>query len=528
MSQTTFVPALPLNFVRESAHNPRKRYDQASLEQLAETIRARGVLNPVIVREVEDNVFELAAGHRRCRAAKLAGLTHVPAQVKQLTDEQFLEILHLDNLQREDIDPLDEALGYHELVARGYDAHAIAEKIGKSTSYVVKRLTLTALSPAAREAVARGFVPVSHALELAKLQPADQNMLLDDVWNLNVAVLEAYAAGEPVEIDDAGGEDEEDPSNEQQEPQVKDTQRQFRSAAWMDIGSPSLVDLKRTIAREVLRRLAVVPWPLSDSTLHPQAGACTTCPKRSSQAPMLFEELDPADDVCTDGKCFEAKQELWFERQRAERKQKPTATPTADEVPYADDDSERDAPDERHPSQADVAAAREREELAWQRANEERRAAAEQMLRRVPTKAALRTIPWLLVLLDCVLGELGAQELDAVLAIIGLNCEKPADRETYQVEWRRERIAAWAREPQRTVRHLTQALILACLGSDLVVPRYGPRKEPARLLELAHLANVDLVTTPAGEVKADEDDDEEEPQVAPAIKARKRRAAGVP
>ena len=160
---------LPLNSLSESAANPRRTFDETSLTELAESIRVQGVLSPLLVRQ-KGHSYEIVAGARRYRAAQLAGLDSVPVRIVELTDAQALETSIVENLQRRDVHPLDEANGFVALLHLDYTPEQISAKVGKGTSYVVARTRLAQLAPAVSEAFAKDDIGVGHALLLAKLR----------------------------------------------------------------------------------------------------------------------------------------------------------------------------------------------------------------------------------------------------------------------------------------------------------------------------------------------------------------------
>lgn len=174
--------------LHESPHNPRKHFDPASLAELADSLKIHGVLTPLTVR-AHGRGYEIAAGHRRYRAAKLAGLTEVPAIVRAMTDEQFLEVLVIENDQREDVHPLEEAAGYQALLALKptdgprYDVARIAERVGRSDKYVYDRIKLLNLTEEAKELFFANRITAGHAILLARLSAADQKRVLDEaLW----------------------------------------------------------------------------------------------------------------------------------------------------------------------------------------------------------------------------------------------------------------------------------------------------------------------------------------------------------
>lgn len=176
-----YEPAVPLSLVHESKKNPRRHYDQHDLEQLADNMRTVGQITPVLLRPVKGG-YELAAGHRRCRAAKLAGHPTVSAMVRPMTDAEFAEVLNVENLQRKDLNPIEEAEGFRGLmVDAGYDVPRIAERLGRSVQYVYDRLKLLQLVPRAYELVRDGVLTAAHGALLARLSDNDQHRALGSV-----------------------------------------------------------------------------------------------------------------------------------------------------------------------------------------------------------------------------------------------------------------------------------------------------------------------------------------------------------
>ena len=171
---------LPLDSLTESPNNPRRSFDATALNELAESIKTQGILAPLVVRPV-DHHFEIVAGARRYRAAQLAGLETAPVRIVEMTDAQALETSIVENLQRRDVHPLDEAQGFAALMRLEepkYSIEQIGAKCGKNPSYVAARLRLTELAALVAEAFAKDEIGVGHALLLAKLQPAQQEEAL--------------------------------------------------------------------------------------------------------------------------------------------------------------------------------------------------------------------------------------------------------------------------------------------------------------------------------------------------------------
>lgn len=153
---------------------PRTHFDEASLEGLAESIRSHGVVQPLLVRR-RDNGYELIAGERRWRAAKLAGLSRVPIVVKEVPDASLLEIALIENIQREDLNPIEEAQAYKKLIENvGLTQEALASRVGRDRSYITNYLRLLRLPEDLQQLVREGRLSTGHARTLLALSQADQ------------------------------------------------------------------------------------------------------------------------------------------------------------------------------------------------------------------------------------------------------------------------------------------------------------------------------------------------------------------
>ena len=154
-SQSTVNPdrLVPIEFVGRNPRNPRRYFDESELQDLASSIRQHGIVQPVVVRTIADNRFEIIAGERRWRAAQLAGLTDIPVIIRDVDDRTALEIAIVENVQRSDLNPLEEAMGYELLIAdHGYTQYDLGEIIGKSRSHVANSLRLLKLPEPVRDA----------------------------------------------------------------------------------------------------------------------------------------------------------------------------------------------------------------------------------------------------------------------------------------------------------------------------------------------------------------------------------------
>lgn len=153
---------------------PRTHFDEASLEGLAESIRSHGVVQPLLVRR-RDGGFELIAGERRWRAAKIAGLTRVPVVVKEVPDESLLEIALIENIQRENLNPIEEAQAYKKLIETvGLTQEALASRVGRDRSYITNYLRLLRLPDDLQQLVIEGRLSTGHARTILALSHPDQ------------------------------------------------------------------------------------------------------------------------------------------------------------------------------------------------------------------------------------------------------------------------------------------------------------------------------------------------------------------
>jgi ParB family transcriptional regulator, chromosome partitioning protein len=211
LHRSTGVKLVAVDRVEPNPENPRLAFDEVTLEELAASIREHGVLQPVLVRPLEENRFQLIAGERRWRASKLAGQSTIPALVEDIDDSTALEISIIENLQREDISPLDEALMYDRMIKEhGYSIRRLAEKLGKDKGYLENRLRLADAPPEVRELVSLRKDTLSHAYELMKVaDPRKRKRLADAVARneLSLVKLRERIEGRAPRRADAGGKD---------------------------------------------------------------------------------------------------------------------------------------------------------------------------------------------------------------------------------------------------------------------------------------------------------------------------------
>lgn len=265
--------------IAPSLTNPRKYFDPAKLQELADSIAASGVHQPILLRplppeRLQDTLqearaqkrpapeYELVAGERRWRACQLAGVAEIPAMIRPMTDAQALEAQVIENLQREDVTELEEAEGYQILMETvGINADEVGQRIGKSRSYVYGRLKILNLCEAGRQALREGKLDFSCGLYIARI-PNEQLQLKALEW-----------ATDP----DYYGE------------------------------RPSARAVQQHVRQNFMLQLAHAKWDAADASLCPAAGACTSCPHRTGANPDLF--ADVSADVCTNPPCYHAKEE---------------------------------------------------------------------------------------------------------------------------------------------------------------------------------------------------------------------------
>ncbi|MBX3394325.1 MAG: ParB/RepB/Spo0J family partition protein [Phycisphaerae bacterium] len=278
------IQLLPVDRLVPSTENGRRPVSNNSLKSLARSIKRNGVLQPILVRvhPEQPDSWEIRAGYRRWRAAKLAGLETIPAIVGKLDDEAALAVTITENLQRENLHPLEEAAVIQKALDHGFDVEAVAARLGKNPQFVARRASLTRLTEPWRKAVISVDSPAS------RLSPAHLELI----------------ARLPDETQAALAEDEFYPV--------------------FSRGFPSVEELRRIIDGG-LHTLAAMPWSPDDEALDPTAGACRNCPKRSGAHPLLFDPEEvptngksAKDDRCLDAACFERKQVAHVQRCEAQ------------------------------------------------------------------------------------------------------------------------------------------------------------------------------------------------------------------
>lgn len=273
----SILASLPLSSIVASLTNPRRHFHPARLAELAESVKASGVHQPVLVRPLPGSrvgetfqgrrkgdplpTHEIIAGERRYRASQLAGMPTIPVLITAMTDDKVLELQIVENLQRDDLHPMEEAEGYQRLCdATGITKDDIGAKIGKSRSYVYQRIKLLDLAQAARDAFLEGKIDMSRALIIARCP--DTKLQLK-------ALIEA-------------------------------TREDWRG----DV--PSVRTFQMWAQQNIMLKLDAARFKITDASLVPEAGSCDQCPKRTGASPDLFADVDSAD-VCIDPACFHSK-----------------------------------------------------------------------------------------------------------------------------------------------------------------------------------------------------------------------------
>ena len=267
--------------IHPSDTNPRKRIDEVKLKELAASVKAKGVLEPLLVRLKTGGGgmdYEIIAGERRWRAAKIAKQETVPAIVREMDDEEVLDIQIHENLHRDDIHPLDEALGYQVLMEKiaNLTVEELAHRVNKTPAYVHTRLKLNGLVEEAQEKLLSDELPVGYAMELAKYEPDAQKHILENyIWE------QMYYGSDTKNL-------------------------------------RPLAQIRESIKRHILRNLKSAPFSTTAKDLRPDGLACVDCPQRTGAVPTLFSDNGIGDaDCCLNASCYNLKQTVHIEKRQA-------------------------------------------------------------------------------------------------------------------------------------------------------------------------------------------------------------------
>ncbi len=190
-SSKSDILEINLKDIRSNPYQPRKTFNETTLQELADSIKEHGIIEPIIVKKAIKG-YELVAGERRTKAAKLAGLEKIPAIVKDFNDQEMMEIALLENIQREDLNAIDEASAYQKIIELGHmTQEEFAKKFGKSRSHVTNMLGLLSLPTAVKELVEKKEISMGHARALSKIESAEKiKELADKVVKENMSVRE--------------------------------------------------------------------------------------------------------------------------------------------------------------------------------------------------------------------------------------------------------------------------------------------------------------------------------------------------
>jgi len=270
------MKTVELKDIKSSPYNSRKTFDAEKMKELVASVVEKGILNPILLR-TKGNKYEIVCGERRFRAATTAGLTEIPAVVRILTDQQALECMVIENLQREDVHPLEEAEGYEALMKKhGYKTvDDIAAKIGKSRGYVYGRLKLCELIPENRKLFYSGKFSPSVALLVAKVPPSLQLEAGKYIANGG-----DWGRGEPLNYRDAKG----------------------------------------YIEEKLMVQIKEAQFDPKEKGLAGKC-SCVECPRRTGNDQLLFADVQ-GKDICTDPGCFEAKKNATVQREMSRLKEK--------------------------------------------------------------------------------------------------------------------------------------------------------------------------------------------------------------
>ena len=268
ISPSTVPQEVPLSLLVESPTNPRQQFDENDLKELADTISKNGVYQAILARPNEERL-QIVFGARRYRASLLAGKETIPALIREMTDAEVLEAQLVENLQRRDVHPMEEAEGYKRLLSLSeptYTVEQIAAKVGKAPAYIATRLKLTDLCDEVAAAFYQNHVGVGHAILLAKLPAEMQARGLSACFK----EVHTHGADKPARI------------------------------------LLPVRNLRFWIETNVLMLLKDAPFDKRNAQLLPAAGSCVDCPRRTGHNKLLFADLGK-QDACTDPTCYQAK-----------------------------------------------------------------------------------------------------------------------------------------------------------------------------------------------------------------------------
>ena len=245
-ARATSIRQVPLGRIDTNPEQPRLSFDEESLAELSASVREHGVLQPILVRPRPAGRYQLIAGERRWRAANMAGLRTIPAMIEEIDDDTALEIGIIENLQREDLSPLDEALMYERMTKEhGYSLRKLAQKLGKDKGYIENRLRLAGAPPEIKQLVSVRKDTLSHAYELLKVEdPRKRRRLSEQValGELSLVRLREKIEGRPARAH-ASEAAQTGPSRDRRADEAADA-----TAAWTGVRAPTVITEDSLIA----------------------------------------------------------------------------------------------------------------------------------------------------------------------------------------------------------------------------------------------------------------------------------------
>ena len=219
-----------VDLLKPNPHQPRKEFDEDSLQELADSIREHGILQAITIEDALDGFFYIIAGERRTRAAKLANLAEVPVQLRKFTDQKKLEIALIENIQREDLNPIEEAEAYYQLMEiSGLSQEQVAARVGKNRSTVANAIRLLKLPEDMRNSLVQGHITSGHARALLAVKDsADMRILFAKIIGSNMNVREAEDMARSLNEGAGNGvKKPKEPKTENKDPNIAELEQKF-------------------------------------------------------------------------------------------------------------------------------------------------------------------------------------------------------------------------------------------------------------------------------------------------------------
>ena len=219
-----------VDLLKPNPHQPRKEFEEEALNELADSIREHGILQSITIEDAGDGSFYIIAGERRTRAAKIAGLSEVPVQLRKFNDQKKLEIALIENIQREDLNPIEEAEAYYQLMEiSGLSQEQVAARVGKNRSTVANAVRLLKLPEDMRSALVQGRITAGHARALLAVKDnADMRILFAKIIGSGLNVREAEETAKTLNEGAGNGvKKPKTPKNEQKDPNIAELEQKF-------------------------------------------------------------------------------------------------------------------------------------------------------------------------------------------------------------------------------------------------------------------------------------------------------------